>query len=393
MKLFERVSLRNLELRNRLVISPMCQYSAVDGFVNDYHVINLGRFALGGFGLVMVEATGVVPEGRITHGDLGLWSDDHIPGLARIVTALKSAGAAAAIQLAHAGPKASMQRPWYGNGPLGEADFVRGDLPWKVVAASAQPAGEGWLMPEALTLDGIRDVKAAFLSAARRALAAGFDVIELHCAHGYLLNSFLSPLTNKRNDQYGGNLDGRMRLPLEIAQDLRDFWPQDKPFFVRVSAVDGIRTGTTPDDTVEFARRLKAIGVDIVDCSSGGTGNGYEYPVGYGYQVPYASRVRNEAGVASMAVGLIVDPHQAQAIVADGHADLVAIGREALYNPNWALHAEAQLEAREPSAPFDSWPIQSNWWLAGRAKEVEKYGKPTTDTPHIVDEALVDLEK
>lgn len=370
MKLFERVSLRQLELRNRLVVPPMCQYSAVNGFVNDYHVINLGRFALGGFGLVIVEATGVVPEGRITHGDLGLWSDDHIPGLARIVKAVKSAGAAAGIQLAHAGPKASIQRPWFGNGPLGEADFARGDLPWKVVAASAQPAGDGWLMPHALNHQEIQQVKAAFLSAARRALTAGFDVIELHCAHGYLLNSFLSPLTNKRTDQYGGSLEGRMRLPLEIAKQLREFWPQEKPFFVRVSAVDGLLEGTTPDDTVEFARRLKAVGIDIVDCSSGGTGNGYEYPVGYGYQVPYASRVRNEAEVASMAVGLIVDPRQAQSIVENGHADLVAIGREALFDPNWALHAEAELEQQDVASPFRSWPLQSDWWLAGRAKQV-----------------------
>ncbi|WP_144158436.1 NADH:flavin oxidoreductase/NADH oxidase [Paraburkholderia sp. BCC1885] len=372
MTLFEPISLRGVTLRNRLAISPMCQYSAVDGVANDYHLVHLGRFALGGFGLVIVEATGVVPEGRITHGDLGLWSDAQIPALARIVDTLKAAGAAAGIQLAHAGPKASMQRPWFGNGPLGAADFARGDLPWTVYAASAQPVGDGWLTPEALSLAQIAATKAAFVAAARRAHAAGFDVIELHCAHGYLLNSFLSPLTNRRTDQYGGDLEGRMRLPLEIAQALREAWPQDKPLFVRVSTVDGLRAGTTPDDTVAFAKRLKALGVDVVDCSSGGTGNGYEYPVGYGYQVPYASRVRKEAGVASMAVGLIVDAHQAQAIVEDGHADLVAIGREALADPNWALHAQAELGANDPADPFASWPRQTDWWLAGRAKEIAK---------------------
>ncbi|HEY0235928.1 MAG TPA: NADH:flavin oxidoreductase/NADH oxidase, partial [Afipia sp.] len=338
MKLFETVPLRSVKLRNRLAVSPMCQYSAQDGFANDYHLIHLGRFAMGGFGLVMVEATAVLPEGRITHGDLGLWSDAQIEGLARIATALKASGAVAAIQLAHAGPKAASQRPWEGNGSLSQADFDRGEYPWPVVSASDKPYADGWLKPTALTRDMMDKVKAAFVASTNRALAAGFDVVEVHCAHGYLLNSFLSPVTNNRSDAFGGDLEGRMRFPLEVVEAVRNAWPDDKPLFVRVSAVDGLREGMSIDDTVEFARRLKMLGVDIVDCSSGGIAPRYEYPSSYGYQVPYASRVRAEVGVGTMAVGLIVDGPQAEAIVAEARADIVAIGREALVDPNFPLH-------------------------------------------------------
>ncbi|WP_420997694.1 NADH:flavin oxidoreductase/NADH oxidase [Cupriavidus sp. 30B13] len=372
-KLFEPVALRDVTLRNRLIVSPMCQYSAQGGHVNDHHLINLGRFAMGGFGLIMVEATAVVPGGRITHGDLGLWSDDHIPGLRRIAEALKMYGAVAGIQIAHAGPKAASQRPWQGNGALDDSDFQRGEQPWPVVSASNKPYADGWLKPTALTSATMAEVKQAFVDAARRADAAGFDVIEVHCAHGYLLNSFLSPVTNDRKDEYGGDLEGRMRFPLEVIQAVRAIWPQDKPLFVRVSAVDGLREGMSIEDTIVFARRLKALSVDIVDCSSGGIAPRYEYPSSYGYQVPYAQKVRSEVGIGTAAVGLIVNGRQAEAIVESGQADLVAIGREALADPNFALHAEAELGTVDPKAPFASWPTQVAWWLQGRAVQIQTF--------------------
>ncbi|UPG95906.1 NADH:flavin oxidoreductase/NADH oxidase [Luteibacter aegosomatissinici] len=373
MKLFEPVALRDVTLRNRLVVSPMCQYSAQGGYVNDHHLINLGRFAMGGFGLIMVEATAVVPEGRITHGDLGLWSDDHIPGLRRIAEALKMYGAVAGIQIAHAGPKAASQRPWQGNGALDDSDFQRGEQPWPVVSASNKPYADGWLKPTALTNATMAEVKQAFVDAARRADAAGFDVIEVHCAHGYLLNSFLSPVTNDRKDEYGGDLEGRMRFPLEVVQAVRAIWPEDKPLFVRVSAVDGLREGMSIEDTIVFARRLKALSVDIVDCSSGGIAPRYEYPSSYGYQVPYAQKVRSEVGIGTAAVGLIINGRQAEAIVESGQADLVAIGREALADPNFALHAEAELGTVDPKAPFASWPTQVAWWLQGRSVQIQTF--------------------
>jgi len=378
-KLFESLRLRGLTLRNRLVISPMCQYSAQDGIANDYHLIHLGRFALGGFGLVIVEATGVTPEGRITHGDLGLWSDDHIEGLQRIATALRANGAAAGIQLAHAGPKASSQRPWQGNGPLNEADFQRAEYNWPVISASDKPYADGWLKPTALSVEAMARVKDAFVAAAKRANQAGFDVVEVHCAHGYLLHSFLSPVTNARDDAYGGDLERRMRFPLEVVQAVRDVWPQDKPLFVRVSAVDGIREGISIEDTVAFAQRLKDFDVDIVDCSSGGIANRYEYPSSYGYQAPYAERVRNEVGIASVAVGLIVDAHHAEEIIGTGQADLVAIGREALFDPNWALHARDQLEPAETGREFSAWPSQSGWWLKGRVGQIRSFATAKDD--------------
>jgi 2,4-dienoyl-CoA reductase-like NADH-dependent reductase (Old Yellow Enzyme family) len=371
-KLFERLELRETTLRNRLMISPMCQYSAVGGFASDYHLIHLGRFALGGFGMVMVEATAVVPEGRITHGDLGLWKDEQVDGLRRIVDALKANGAAAGIQLAHAGPKASSQRPWQGNGPLSDADFERGEYNWAVVSASDNPYGDGWLMPTALSRRDMDKVKEAFVAATRRADQAGFDAVEVHCAHGYLLNSFLSPVTNTRQDEYGGNLEGRMRFPLEVVDAVRNAWPATKPLFVRVSAVDGVREGASIEDTVQFALHLKELNVDIVDCSSGGIAPRYEFPSSWGYQVPYARRVRREAGVGTAAVGLIVDAQHAEAIVAEGHADLVAIAREALFDPNWALHAREELEHAERGL-FSAWPPQAGWWLKGRVGQINSF--------------------
>lgn len=372
--LFEPLNIRGITLRNRLALSPMCQYEARNGFTTPYHLVHYGKFALGGFGLVMVEATAVSPEGRITHGDVGLWNDGQVDGLAAIASFVKDSGAVPGIQIAHAGPKAAMQRPYYGDGPLGEADVARGDHPWQVVSASAVAVDDGWLLPESLAADGLAKVRADFSAAARRALTAGFEILELHCAHGYLLNSFLSSLTNKRTDRYGGDLEGRMRLPLEIAKDLRAIWPSDKPLFVRISAVDGSRSGVTIEDSIAFAAELSKLGVDLIDCSSGGIGKPYEYPNGYGYQVPFAGRIKSETGLRTMAVGLIVDPEQADAVISEGQADLVAIGREALREPNFALRAEAALGVTNHESPFDSWPPQIGWWLNNRERKLRQLG-------------------
>ncbi len=374
--LLQPFALRGVPLRNRVVISPMCQYSAADGVANDWHLVQYGRFAVGGAGLVFLEATAVAPEGRITHGDLGLWSEEQVPPLARVASFLKAQGAAAGLQLGHAGRKASMQRPWHGNGPLDADDAARGDLPWEIVAPTALPIGEGWLVPRALDEAGILRVRDAFVAAAERALRAGFDAIELHMAHGYLLHQFLSPLTNRRNDAWGGDAEGRMRLPLEVARGVRGVWPADQPLFARISAVDGAEGGLELEDQVAFARRLGEAGVDVVDCSSGGIAGSATAAKGpprtYGFQLSFAARIRAEAGVATMAVGLIVDPRQAEAALRAGKADLIAIGRQALEDPNWPQRAAAALGDGTPD--YASAPPQHGWWLANRAPVLAKLG-------------------
>lgn len=373
--LLQPFDLRGVPLRNRIVISPMCQYSAVDGVAGDWHTVQYGRFAVGGAGLVFLEATAVLPEGRITHGDLGLWSEEQVAPLARIAAFLKAQGAAAGIQIGHAGRKASMQRPWHGNGPLNAADAARGDLPWEIVSSAALPIGEGWLVPRALDEAGILRVRDAFVAAAERALRAGFDALELHMAHGYLLHQFLSPLVNRRNDAWGGDAEGRMRLPLDAARAVRAVWPADRPLFARISAVDGAEGGLELEDQIAFARRLREAGVDVVDCSSGGVAGSATAAKGpprtYGFQLPFAARIRAEAGVATMAVGLIVDPRQAEAALRAGEADLVAIGREALEDPNWPQRAAAVLGG---GPDYASAPPQHGWWLANRAPVLNKLG-------------------
>jgi 2,4-dienoyl-CoA reductase-like NADH-dependent reductase (Old Yellow Enzyme family) len=367
--LFTPLTLREVALRNRVVISPMCQYSAVDGIANDWHFAHLARFALGGAGLVFVEATAVHRDGRITHGDLGLWSDAQIPPLQRIAAFLKAQGAVPAIQLAHAGRKASMQRPWHGNGPIDDSDRARGEDVWRIVAPSALAMDEGWLVPAELDRAEMAMLREHWRSAALRALAAGFEVIEVHGAHGYLLNAFLSPLANRRNDAYGGDREGRMRFPLEIAETVRAAWPKEKPVFFRVSAVDGVEGGWTLEDTLALARALAARGIDVIDCSSGGiagSATAARIPRAPGFQVPFAERVRRETGMKTMAVGLIIEPHQAESVLENGQADLVAIGREALYDPNWPLHAERAL--RGEAAGFADWPVQAGWWLERRER-------------------------
>ncbi|UOY00739.1 NADH:flavin oxidoreductase/NADH oxidase [Blastococcus sp. PRF04-17] len=374
--LFTPLTLRGRTLPNRLVVAPMCQYTSTDGFVGDYHLVHLGRYALGGFGLVVVEATGVTPEGRISHGDTGLWSDDHVPGMARIVDFLHEHGSLAGIQLAHAGAKASSKRPWDGEGPVTTENAHPGEEPWPTVSASALPVAPGWPTPHALTVDELAEVREAFVAATRRSLAAGFDVVEVHAAHGYLLNQFLSPLTNRRTDGYGGSRGGRMRFPLEVVDAVRAAWPEDRPLFVRVSSVDGTSDGVTLEDTVAFARELKARGVDAIDTSGGGLGGGWHHPIGYGYQVPHAAQIRAEADIPTMAVGLIVDARQAEAVVASGAADLVAIAREAQDDPNFAARA-----ARELSGSYEVYPIQSSARLASRDRLLGRLGPWTGPDP------------
>lgn len=372
--LFTPLALRQVNLRNRVVISPMCQYSALDGVANDWHFAHLARFALGGAGIVFVEATAVQREGRITHGDLGLWSDEQIPPLKRIAEFLKTQGAVPAIQLAHAGRKASMQRPWHGNGPLDDTDRARGETAWRIVAPSALAMDGGWLVPAALDRAEMTRLREDFRRAALRALEAGFEVVEVHGAHGYLINSWLSPLANRRDDAYGGDRAGRMRLPLEIVETVRAAWPASRPMFFRVSAVDGVDGGWTLEDTIVLAGELKARGVDVIDCSSGGiagSATAARIPRAPGFQVPFAERVRRETGIKTMAVGLILEPRQAEMILHNHQADLVAIGREALYDPNWPLHAEQALTG--DSADFAQWPVQAGWWLERRARGLQAW--------------------
>lgn len=364
--LFTPTELRGIKLKNRIVISPMCTYSATDGYTNDWHLVHLGKLAQGGAGMVFTEAAAVDERGRITHGDIGIWSDDHVPGLGRIASFLKSQGAIPAIQLAHAGRKASMQRPWHGNGPMNDSDSARGEVPWGTAAPSPIPLDEGWIRPHELSIDEIHTLQDKWKLAAKRAGHAGFDVLELHSAHGYLGHEFLSPLVNKRTDAYGGDLSGRMRFTLEIAETLRAAWPDDKPLFTRISSVDGLDGGWAIDDSVVLARELKARGVDVIDCSSGGllgSATAARIKRGPGFQVPFADRIRRDAQIKTMAVGLILDPHLAEQILQAEQADFIAIGREALHNPNWPLHAELQLASRNN---FESWPVQYGWWLDKR---------------------------
>lgn len=366
--LFTPLTLRGVTIPNRIVISPMVQYRAHDGEVNDFHIAHYGKFALGRAGAVFTEACAVEPCGRVTEGDLGLWHDGQIAGLKRVTAFLKGEGSVPAIQLAHAGRKGAMQAAFAGNGPLTAEDIARGAKPWAVVSVTGEPISPDWLRPEMLSERGIARIVGDFVAAARRADAAGFEIAEIHGAHGYLMATFLSPVSNTRNDGYGGDLAGRMRFALEVTEAVREVWPAHKPLFFRVSSLDGVQGGWSMDDTVALARALKALGVDVMDCSSGGlTGSATAalIPRHPGFQVPFAERVRREADIRSMAVGLILDGPQAEAILQAGSADLVAIGREALYDPFFAVHA-AQALGCDPD--FALWPRNHGWWLDKRAR-------------------------
>jgi 2,4-dienoyl-CoA reductase-like NADH-dependent reductase (Old Yellow Enzyme family) len=350
----------------------MATYSAVEGVAQDWHFAHLGRFALGGAGCVMVEATAVTDQGRITNGDLGIWSAEHAKPLARIAAFMKQQGTIPAIQLAHAGRKGAMQRPWYGNGALTADDFARGEKTWPTVSATAEPMAPGHIVPHSMTPGEIGQLVQHWAEAAERAVEAGFEMIEIHNAHGYLVHQFLSPLANKRNDAYGGDFAGRTRFPLEIAEAIRKAIPKGMPLFLRVSAVDGMEGGWTMDDTVAYAKALKARGVDVIDCSSGGlVGSATTARIKrtWGFQVPYAERVRREAEMMSMAVGLIVEPAHAEDILQKGQADLIAIAREALVNPCWPQMAEVAL-GRSMTEALDDWTVQYGWWLKHRERAI-----------------------
>jgi 2,4-dienoyl-CoA reductase-like NADH-dependent reductase (Old Yellow Enzyme family) len=346
--LFSPLPQRSLRLRNRIVVSPMCQYSCTDGVATDWHLVHLGSRAVGGAGAVIAEATAVEARGRISPGDVGLWEDAQVEPLARMTRFVRAQGAVPGIQLAHAGRKASTASPWDGGGPLGLAQGG-----WTVVAPSAQPFAEGHPLPEALTPAGIAGVVQAFVAAAKRALAAGFELVEIHAAHGYLLHQFLSPLSNHRTDPFGGSFENRIRLLLEVVDGVRAVWPEQLPLWVRVSATDWAESGGWDlPQTVALAMLLKNRGVDLLDCSSGGTLPHAKIPVGPGFQVPFAEVVRREAGIATGAVGLITEPEQAERILAENRADVVLIGRAFLKDPYWPLHAAKALGAEL------TWPAQ-----------------------------------
>ncbi|HEV3458289.1 MAG TPA: NADH:flavin oxidoreductase/NADH oxidase [Thermoanaerobaculia bacterium] len=346
--LFDPLSIRDLQFANRVFVSPMCEYSSTDGFANDWHLVHLGSRAVGAAGLVLTEATAVLPEGRISPHDLGIWNDHHVEPLARIVRFIHQQGSLAGMQLAHAGRKASTHRPWEGAGTVPESAGG-----WRhVVAPSALAFAEHYPMPRALTADGIREIVAAFAAAARRACAAGFRVIEIHAAHGYLIHEFLSPLSNRRQDEYGGSFDNRTRLLREIVAAVRAAWPEGAALFVRISATDWMDGGWDLEQSVELARGLRELGVDLIDCSSGGLVPQAKVPVGAGYQTPFAEQIRQRAQVMTAAVGMITSPVQAEHVIGTGQADAVMIARELLRDPHWPLRA-----ARELGQPV-TWPVQ-----------------------------------
>ena len=372
--LFTPLTLRGVTLKNRIVISPMQQYAASrDGMPRDYHVAHYGRLAMGGAGLVITEALCTSEQGRLTYSDLGSWNDACIEPLARIVSNVREQGATPGAQILHAGRKASVQRPWDGFEPLSRVDDIeRNEPPWETIGPSALSANPEWPVPREMSQADINDALADHAQAARRCREAGFDVLDIHAAHGYLIHTFLSPISNQRADRYGGCLDNRMRFALEVAQAVRTEWPEEKPLFYRISCIDDEPGGWTLDESIILAGELAKQGVDVMDCSSRGLGlrgTPVVVPREQGFQVPFATRLKQETDLATMAVGLIMDAEYAEAIVADGRADLVAIGREALNNPNWPVHAADTLMGE---AAYDGvWQARYGWWLSKRAKSLE----------------------
>lgn len=348
MTLFSELTLRGTTFRNRIGVSPMCQYSSIDGIATDWHMAHLGARAVGGAGLVICEATAVAAEGRISLGDAGLWNDEQIEPLRRINRFIHSVGSKSGIQLAHAGRKASTCLPWEypvrKEKGLGEMVAVS-EGGWEVIAPSAIPFSDSYPVPREMSIADIEACIQQFKSATIRALAAEYDVVEIHAAHGYLAHSFLSPLSNQRRDNYGGTFENRIRFLLDITKAVRAVWPESKPLFVRISATDWVEGGWTIDESVELAQRLKALGVDLIDCSSGGMVPSAKIPVAPGYQIPFASRIRKEASIPTAAVGMITEANQANAIINNGEADMVFLARELLRDPYWPLHAAKALKA------------------------------------------------
>ena len=345
--LFSPLTIKSITLRNRIVVSPMCQYSSTDGFANDWHLVHLGSRAVGGAALIIQEATAVVPDGRITYGDMGIWKDEHIEKLTSITRFIKENGAVAGIQLAHAGRKASCEKPW-----IADRQITEGENYWQTVSASAIPFREGDMIPHALTVEEIRQLVNEFKNATVRSLAAGFQVLEIHAAHGYLINQFLSPLTNKRTDEYGGSFKNRVRFLMEIVAAVQQSWPAELPLFVRISATDWADGGWTLEDSIVLATLLKNNNVDLVDASTGGTVQGIKIPLVPGYQVPFAEAIKKQAGILTGAVGLINEAGQAEIILQEQQADLIFIARGFLQDPYFVLHAAKKLDVNI------AWPVQ-----------------------------------
>lgn len=378
--LFSPLTIRGVTLPNRIVVSPLCMYSAVEGMAQPFHFAHLSTFARGKAGLVFTEATAIEPAGRITPQCLGIWSDEHAAAIKPIVDFIHSMEVVPGIQLAHAGRKASMSAPFEGGKPL-LADHPQS---WQVVGPGSTPVADGFPEPVELSVNDISNLVSTFALAAKRAIDCGFQVIELHGAHGYLMHSFLSPISNQRNDQYGADLAGRMRFPLEVSRAVRNSVGEDIPIFFRISAVDSADTGWNMDDSVAFSKELANVGIDVVDCSSGGIQGAPRFRVNDdgkplnqssarppGFQVPYAERIRKETTLKSMAVGVIIDPNQAESIINQEQADLVALGREIMYEPFWPLHAAQALNA-DPD--FSLWPPQYKW-AVDRREQIRRYNK------------------
>ena len=371
--LFQPIKIRDVTLKNRVVVAPMHQYAAVKGYPTDWHLMNAGRFAAGGAGLVFIESTKVERRGCGTAGDMGLWDDSYTEHFRRLADFIRSQNSVPAIQLGHSGRKARRFRPWEGGAPLTEEGAIKAGVDdwddWELVAPSAIGSSETEPIPRALSFGEIQKTIENWSEAARRANEAGFEVLEIHAAHGYLLHQFLSPKANLRTDEYGGSESKRMRLPLEIAEAGRANWPEDKPLFIRLSDEDD--AGWGPDESVRFSKLVRAKGVDVIDCSSGGMRGSPVLsagPVGYGYQVPYAEKIRKETDLMSMAVGLIVHAEQAEEILQSGRADLIAIAREFLHNPNWALDAALKLGVEDA---FKVTPPAYDYWLEKRSSSVK----------------------
>src|ERR1700760_2315303 len=375
--LFQPLTLRGLTLKNRLVVPPMVHYRCEPGNTcGAFHLVHLGRYALGGFGLVFVEVTAVEEAGLINENDLGIWNDTQADSFKPLIAFMKRQGTAIGIQIGHGGRKASSQSAMQGMGPLTEENLKAGARICQPVGPTAEPVAEGWLIPRQLTTAECKAMVGTWAAAARRAVAAGFDTIEIHTAHGYLLASFLSPVSNTRNDEYGGDRAGRMRLPLEIVDAVRREMPASMPLFVRVSSVDGTKEGWDMDDTVVYARELKARGVDVIDCSSGGisgAATAAQVTRALGFQVPFAERVRKQADIATMAVGIILEAQQAEDILASGKADLIAVGRQSQFNPNIAHHWAHDLGLNRR---FEDWSPEYGWGLEKRIRTMEGFATP-----------------
>ena len=372
--LFSSLKIKSKTFRNRVVLSPMCQYKAKDGIISDWHLQHYSRFAFSGLGAAFIEATGVSPEGRIGHGCTGIWNDDHVEGLSKIVKTFNQYDCLSGIQLAHAGRKASFLRPWDGASPITENDKI--EPAWQTIGPSAIPINNSSPVPKEMTIEDINRVKEDFKNAAIRANIAGFDIIEIHGAHGYLLHSFFSPISNMRNDQYGGNFENRIRFAMEIIADIKSVWPENKPLFYRLSSIDAPGQGATIEDNVQLAKSLKIAGVDVIDCSSGGiTGSPVltKSKIIPGFQVPYSEKIKKEAEISSMAVGAIINADQANEIILNKRADLVAMGRELLADTQWVYKAATHFKLENAKSFL---PDSYSFYLSRRDDFLDRSAKP-----------------